>query len=237
MRASAGARSPIRHVARPSRGSASAPRIRPGRRAAQLRRTGRPRCRSGLLVKIKLSATRVKIALVSRSSSELGSGNGPERVCACLCRRLRPAETGEAEHGERWFGRSPRYSTGSGNRSLTAKTGAIAPVFAAWRAGFPADFQTFPIGWTAVREIRRRCRPACSAIVLFPRSSRRHPPGLFVVVGRDAGAVSTGAGVQCWPLQGVGVPVTGGAGVGPGDSAEVDVGAAGADVPGTTVSG
>src|SRR4051794_16463519 len=36
-------------------------------------------------------------------------GKRPSGVCTCLCRSLRPAETGGVEQCERWFGRSPRY--------------------------------------------------------------------------------------------------------------------------------
>lgn len=56
----------------------------------------------------------VRIACQDRTgiptTKERGRETDRSRVCACLCRTLRPAETGQVEQRERWFGRSPRYN-------------------------------------------------------------------------------------------------------------------------------
>src|SRR3954467_5123816 len=74
----------------------------------------------GLLVKIELSTPRVKIALVSRSALELSRETDRSEVCRSLCRTRRPAETGEVEQRERWFGRPPPRG---GMRSSCADAG------------------------------------------------------------------------------------------------------------------
>jgi hypothetical protein len=68
---------------------------------------------SWILVKIGLSEARVKIALVSRPAKARSRERDRSGVCRCLCRTLRPAETGGAEQRERWFRRSPRRRMGS----------------------------------------------------------------------------------------------------------------------------
>jgi hypothetical protein len=62
--------------------------------------------------------TTLKIIKAIPTSCDVGPEMDQPGVCKCVGTMVPPAETGDAEQRDRWFGRSPRYDVGPAYRSV-----------------------------------------------------------------------------------------------------------------------